>query len=226
LTHYTAEEVEQRYIDRMGQDLGETFYELFNECCSLHLNWKEYDALFGKEESRVVLLNNAAAAFFRLVQDTLWENTLLRIARLTDAVRVGGGGGRETLTLLRLPQLVDVAIRPDINGRVQALLARTAFARDWRHRHIAHNDLRLALDRRATPLTPASRRDVRESLQAIADVLNAIQTHYCESAPVPYDVIGGLGDAETLLQVLGKAISDRDAEWAHRFSIASEPPAE
>ena len=35
-----------------------------------------------------------------------------------------------------------------------------------------------------------------------------------------YDVIGGLGDAETLLQVLEKAIADRDAEWEQRFRIA------
>lgn len=135
-------------------------------------------------------------------------------------VRVGGGGGRETLTLLRLPQLVDVAIRPNINSQLQALQTKTAFARDWRHRHIAHNDLLLALDRGATPLTPASRRDVRESLQAIDEVLNAVEAHYCESAPVPDDFIGGLGDAKTLLHVLGKAIADRDAEWERRFRIA------
>jgi hypothetical protein len=60
---------------------------------------------------------------------------------------------------------------------------------------------------------------VRESLQAIDDVLNAVERHYCGSAPVPYEFIGGLGDAETLLQVLGKAIADRDAEWERRFRI-------
>ena len=37
-----------------------------------------------------------------------------------------------------------------------------------------------------------------------------------------YDVIGGLGDAETLLQVLEKAIADRDAEWEQRFRIPTE----
>jgi hypothetical protein len=100
---YTAEEVEQRYVEQMGPDLGATFYQLFNECCSLHIKWKDYDAIFGKEEGRVALVNKAAAGFFRLVQDTLWENTLLHIARLTDSVRVGGGGGREALTLLAAP---------------------------------------------------------------------------------------------------------------------------
>jgi hypothetical protein len=222
MTHYTAEEVEQRYVEQMGPDLGATFYQLFNECCSLHIKWKEYDAIFGKEESRVVLVNKAAAGFFRLVQDTLWENTLLHIARLTDSVRVGGGGGRETLTLQRLSQLVDTTIRADIDSRLKVLLDKTMFARDWRNRHIAHSDLRLVLDQGAMPLAAASRRDVRESLEAIDDLLNAVERHYCGITPIPYDFIGSPGDAETLLHVLGKAIADRDAEWAQRFAMPGE----
>ena len=34
MTHYTAEEVEQRYVAQMGADLGVMFYQLFSECCT------------------------------------------------------------------------------------------------------------------------------------------------------------------------------------------------
>jgi hypothetical protein len=120
------------------------------------------------------------------------------------------------LTVQRLPRLVPIAIRPDITNRVQALLTRTAFARDWRNQHIAHNDLLLALDLGATPLSPASRRDVRESLQAIDDLLNAVEGHYFQSETrFDYDwMTGGLDNAETLLQVLGEWDASRKGSEA------------
>jgi AbiU2 len=209
MTYYTPEEVEQRYITAMGQDLGTTFYQLFNEFATLNITWKEYVILFGTDESRVELLNKAASGFFRLVQDSLFENVLLHISRLTDGPKVGGGGGRETLTLQRLPTLVRPTIRSDIDSRLKALLDRAGFARDWRHRRLAHSDLRLALDEGATPLASASRRDVKETLEAIEGLLNAVETHYCETAPVSYDIAGHPGSAETLLHVLERGVEAR-----------------
>ncbi|WP_408068516.1 AbiU2 domain-containing protein [Vineibacter terrae] len=50
----------------------------------LHVKWEEYVELYGKRQSRVDLLNEAAPLFFRIVQDALWADTLLHIARLTD----------------------------------------------------------------------------------------------------------------------------------------------
>jgi hypothetical protein len=92
----------------------------------------------------------------------------------------------------------------------------------YRFHHIAHSDLRLVLDQRATPLADASRRHVRESLKVIEELLNAVETHYCGVAPIPYDFVGSAGDAEALPHVLGKAIADRDAEWARRFVSPTE----
>jgi hypothetical protein len=60
------------------------------------LKWGEYVELFGTKPSRIDLRNRAAGGFFRVVQDGLWEDVLLHVARLTDAPR---SGGRANLTI-------------------------------------------------------------------------------------------------------------------------------
>jgi hypothetical protein len=79
----TPEEVEQRYVDAMGPELGRTFNKLFIEFCQLHVKWREYVTLFGTQ-SRIDLLSKTATGFFGLIEDSLFEDILLHICRLTD----------------------------------------------------------------------------------------------------------------------------------------------
>ena len=157
----SAEETRAEYLAAMGLDLGPVFHALWNECAWLHLKWREYRELFGGSSERVDLLNSAAGLSFRIIQDSLWEDILLHLCRLTDPPSIGK---KENLTVLRLPGMVDAAIRAEVEGAVESLEQRTAFARDWRNRHIAHSDLMLALDESLTPLAPASRAKVAEAL--------------------------------------------------------------
>lgn len=72
------------------------FYALYNEVAWLHVRWREFTELFGLKPERVDVLNQTAGAFFRLVQDAMWEETLLHLSRITDKPKVGG---KDTLTL-------------------------------------------------------------------------------------------------------------------------------
>lgn len=194
----TAEEARQEYVAAMGTELGGVFFELRNECVMLHWKWQEFVALFGTKPERIAILNEAAGAFFWVVQDTLWDDVLLRIARLTDNPTVAG---KDTLTLKRLPTLVEAPFRSVVDGLLQECLTKCRFARDWRNRRIAHTDFVLALERsNATPLEAASRQSVNYALHAIVKLLNAVQEHYTRSestyAPRP------AGNAEALLYVL------------------------
>ena len=68
----------------MGEELGSLYHALWQEVVWLHTEWGEYVQLYGTKPSRIRLLNEAAPSFFRLVQDGLFETTVLKIARLTD----------------------------------------------------------------------------------------------------------------------------------------------
>ena len=71
--HFSGSEVKQQYVDAMGVELGEIHNRLWNECSWVHMKWGEYVTIFGTSEERVDLMNRAAPAFTRLMQDALWH---------------------------------------------------------------------------------------------------------------------------------------------------------
>ena len=199
----TAEEAKADNIRAMGQELGLLYDALWQQVAWLYNKWAQYVELFGKKPSRITLLNNTAPTFFGVVQDTLWEDVLLHIARLTDSPK---SAGKPNLSFRRLPDAIGDAI---VNARVTSLITKalkaSEFCRDWRNRRIAHRDLHLALGLGAAPLEPASREKVKEALDALVEVLNAISTHYHGSTTF-FDLDDGSGGAESLLYVLDDGI--------------------
>jgi hypothetical protein len=198
----TADEVKQEHIEKLGKDLGSIFHELWNEVASLYMKWEEYVELFGKAPSRIDLLNQSAPVFFKVVQDSLWENVLLHLARLTDPPK---SAGKNNLTLKCLPSLVDIKIREKIIKQIAYAEEKTNFCRDWRNRHIAHRDLQLAIGEHAEPLKPANRANVKDALESIAKILNTISEYYTKST-ISFHLIIGSGGAEGLLYVLDDGI--------------------
>lgn len=204
-TFFTADDAEKERIDAMGPELGRFYSLLVNECYVLHLQWAEFKELFGTSPERIDVLNQTAPDFFWMVQDRLWEASLLHIARLTDAVSTFGKKGKENVTLLALPPLVDPSILTTVKTLVDAAQHECEFARDWRNRRIAHRDLELAQKRSAAPLASASVACVKISLEAIANALNAVELHYL-GATVAFDWIESARGATALLHYLEQGI--------------------
>lgn len=214
-TEYTAEESKARYIDVMGTELGTQFAALWQEIVALHLKWAEYVELFGTKPTRIELLNRAAPRYFRMLQDTLWEDALLHIARTTDAPQ--SGKDKPNLTIRNLPELTrDETLRTTLSALVAAAQKETEFCRDWRNRHIAHRDLNLATSHEAEPLAEASRKLVKDALRSLSDVLNAIETHYLKSKTC-FNVEAGSGGAISLLHVLDDGLRAAD-DWLERLA--------
>lgn len=219
MSYSTAEQVEQQYVNSLGSGLGRIFHRLANECSWLHWKWGEYVTLFGSKPERIDLLNESAGAFFRIVQDSLWEDVLLHIARLTDAP---SSAGKDNLTLRRLPPLVVPEVRAEVDRLLNECMEESAFARDWRNRHIAHRDLLLALDEGTVPLTHASRLVVGTALESIARLLNSIESHYRKSE-VAYELASPLENAESLLYVLRDGLEARKRRQQRLESGKLEP---
>ncbi|MBC7226255.1 MAG: hypothetical protein H5T61_03375 [Thermoflexales bacterium] len=207
MCHYrTATETKRYYIERMGEPLGALFYALWQEVAWLHVKWQEYVELFGKKPSRVDLLNKAAPLFFRVVQDALWHDILMHIARLTDPPK---SVGKPNLTIRRLPELVGNQELQELDSLVEKALKAAEFSRDWRNRRIAHRNLHLVLAQNAQPLAVASREKVREALAAIEEVLNWVEQHYTGGVTYFSPVTPPEG-AETLLYVIYDGLKARE----------------
>jgi len=219
-SNLTEDEVRAEHLATMGPRLGPVYHVLWNEVVWLHAKWKEYKELYGEKPTRVDLLNRAAGLFFRIVQDALWEDALLHLARLTDPPR---SAGKENLTLLRLPSLVDDnGLRRQLDAPLTQAQAKTAFARDWRNRHIAHRDLAKALGQGAKPLTRASRNHVGEALRALADVLNCVNTFY-RNSEIIFDVITPMAGSVALLYVLRDGLAAEEKRLARLRAGQPDP---
>lgn len=212
-SYRTAAEAKADHIAKMGQGLGHIYDALWQEIAWLYTKWGEYVALFGTSESRIDLLNKAAPAFFRVVQDSLWEDILLHIARLTDPPR---SAGKQNLSFQALAQFTDTsAIASQVAQLTAKALESSAFARDWRNRKLAHRDLNLALGQIAEPLAPASRAQVKECLASLAAILNVVSEHYLDSSTM-FDVETSHAGAESLLYCIDDGLRYED-ERTERF---------
>ncbi len=212
----TPEEVRARHVETMGEALGLTFDALYQDIVWLHARWAEFRKLFGKSPERIAILNESAPYFFHLIQDTLFEDVVLHIARVTDSER---SCGRDNLTLQRLPRLVeDAALRTEVDVLLAVALDASAFARAWRNRRLAHRDLVHAIEPDGEPLAGISRAMIEESLAAIRALMNKLELHYLD-ATTAYDFfLVGPGDADSLVRLLHRACVD---ERARRDRIRS-----
>jgi hypothetical protein len=221
---WTAEQARDHYIEKMGEDLGLQFAALWQEVAHVHVKWSEYVTLFATNARRIEVLNHCAPAFFRMIQDVLWEDTVLHIARLTDPPASFAQKGKANLTIRNLPDLVDDdTTKASLNTAVTAVEAASAFCRDWRNRHIAHRDLKLAIDKTARPLEPGSKKQVDDVLDGIVTALNIVDAHYADS--VSYFKLGqGPGGAINLLYDLDEAqrAQARREERLRRGEVSDE----
>jgi hypothetical protein len=198
----TADEAKKANFAAMGETLGATYSALWQSLAITYHYWNEYIVLFGTKPERIALLNQAAPSFFRMLQDELWENSLMQLVRFTDPEKSPGKGDRTNLSIRTLPGLItDAKLKDTVDALVAEALKQTEFAKDWRDRHIGHRDLKLALDQPTKPLAEGSRKQVKEALNAIADVLNAIQSYYLKSQ-TRFDLGGRIGGAISLLHLI------------------------
>ena len=209
--HKTHEQVHEERNEVLGPKLGPLYQGLYEEVTWLHAKWKQYRILFAESPGRIRLLNEVAGFFFRVIQDVLWEDVVLHIARLTDPPK---SAGKDNLTLLRLEgalteqALTEPALSVEVATLVERARMAAKFARDWRNRRLAHRDLSLAIENGVRPLPGISRADVENALDGIWAVLNKIEGHFFQSQ-VAFEEFLASDDAESLACYLELAVDRR-----------------
>ncbi len=180
----SPEEAQAEIINAMGRELGSIFYALYKEVVWVHAKWKEYRELYGTNGDRIKLLNRTAGFFFKIVQDSLWEDVLMHIARITDPPK---SFGKHNLTVQLLPELIsEKELLSEVNELAKNCVDKSAFAREHRNKRLAHRDLIHATEPSAAPLNGISRAHVEEMLEALRSIMNKIDGHYRDTE-VAYD---------------------------------------
>lgn len=178
MTHSTSAEIEQSYIRDLGQEFGQLFYHAHAEWCRISVIWHQFENLFGRNKERVKLLNDTGGQFFAYVDELFFEATVLGICRLTDPKK---SVGKENLTVLRFTDFMDTPVRTKkMESLIDIVKKNTEFHRDWRNRHIVHNDIALKL-KAAKALIPATRNGMRDAIDSLYAVFQYINLEFRDS---------------------------------------------
>lgn len=187
----------------MGESLGTLHYELSQELVTLHSEWESYVTLYGESENNVKILNKTAPWFFYLTQRMLFNQVLLHASRLIDPPEMGDN---ENLTLQRLPrEIPEDKLRESVQSRIDDLLDAAEFARQQRHKRIAHLDLQVHRGEHPEPLEPATRERVERILEMMRKIMNEIDGYYRDSERA-YEHLSTIGKADALLSYLERGL--------------------
>lgn len=202
--HISAEQVLEQHIRDMGTDLGTLYNVLTNEVAWVHAKWAQYQQLYARSPERIALLNEAAGHFFGIIQDALFEDVILHLARLTDPPQ---SMRKDNLTLCRLPTLIShTQLRAGVTDLVKTAQAACESVREWRNRRLAHRDLSLALATATEPLPGISYATIKAALAAMAAVLNYLEGYYWNSETAYEHILTEGGEADSMVYYLSEGV--------------------
>jgi len=151
-----------RYKSEFGGRLGPALHAFESRLFQLHRRWRDYDTLYCSD-LRVEVLNKFAPSFFSRYQEMTFECVVMALARLTDPERTGN---LENLSVAYLLSLVEPTAKNGLQPFVDAAQAKAEFAREWRNKRFAHNDLEDAVNQ-AVLINPVTHAQLDEAIVAI-----------------------------------------------------------
>jgi hypothetical protein len=123
----------QANVAKMGDQLGAVYTGLWQDIAGTHVCWLEYVELFETKKARIELMNRVAPRFFRIIQDELWDMSLLHLARITDPAFTFAKPDKLNRTINALSvHVTEAKVKAELENAVMEALNATKFARDWR----------------------------------------------------------------------------------------------
>lgn len=171
---------------------------LIQEFASLRFKHYQFEALIGRDNENVELLNASAPSFFHMVHNVLWADILMHVTRITGpaSTRVGRLV-KKNLSIQRFLDSENPRFTAEGEERIKHAVKAAEFAKDARNRVFAHTDLDVALRINDGEVTLGSREMLAEAIDAIATAIGAffpipIQKDYSSQAGGAVDLIARL----------------------------------
>jgi hypothetical protein len=197
-------------IAALPSELAPVYIEIWQDVSWVYGNWAIFLQLYSDDDA-ISLLNNTAPSYFRVCQDTLLNDILMAICRLTDPAKTGS---KTNLSLQRLVDTVDESTNKNLKSELVRLLdlAQTNFdfARAHRNRRLAHIDLKTRMNSHPEPLSGITQKSLQEALDSIATIMNTVQRHF-DNGETVYSHPIMPDDGKDLLYWLRKGYDNRDS---------------
>jgi len=183
----------------MAGEAAELYVGIRQDLIRLYGNWQIFRQLFTISDERYETLNRTAPGFFKLIQDTLVDNAVIGISRLTDSPR---HASLERLVKALKSQIHHTTYEA-LDESVAGLKMQCEDIKEHRDKRVAHRA------RSGSPprfedgperLPPITRKMIEDTLSDVSKLMNEIRGNF-ESVHEVYEPIV-TGDAETLVHFL------------------------
>jgi hypothetical protein len=202
----------------MPADLEEVYLALWQEVSWVHVVWNQYRVLFMKSEEQASFLGKMAPGFFRVCHDSLLDDVVLTLCRLTDPLK---SCGRENMVMQRVADTAtaagnDEAFTARITGYLKSATEGCGALREHRNQRLAHADYDVTVHLK--PLAGFSQQKIEEVLKSVRDFINTIAEQFGD-APGEFQLPGVLlGEADTLVRLLRQADAYKKHAMAGRVN--------
>ena len=214
---------DQKCVDAMGQDMARTYHFCENEWVRARLGWHQWELHYRCSSEQIDFLNRSGGNFFSLARLFFFEVTIQCLCRLTDPEK--DRAGNQNICLDRLLRLAEDPLDQQLHGPIKTAKAATAFARTWRNKRIAHNDLSVQFGEGVLAGVPPEQ--MHTAFSSIHDVLALVHRHYLNSSLSGYWP-SSPSDATATLQLLWRghtqAEDDSNIPWEDWEKKLEFPP--
>lgn len=191
---------------RFPASVQEIWAALSAKVVALHGRWVVYCQIFGTNEERIELFNDAASYAARIFHDALFSDVMLALARVGDpGIQGKKHDPKRNLSVLGLQQALREANVSSLATQMEAPLKEFEAARNGlktlRNKWIAHNDLDTSLEARTTPLRGPTRDEIENALYLLRQIMNLVASEYTGSQML-WEPILPDGDGEDLIHAL------------------------
>jgi AbiU2 len=197
----------------VNADTKAVFEELRKDLTLASLHFNVFRTLYASDPADVNLMNAVAPGTFWVVEDSLHDSVVLRLARLTDARKTAS---QENLTLETLIEGAEkdgeTRLVQQLRDKYRDVKSRVAPIRKLRHKVTGHTD---SPTRRGAVAVPTVRlSELTDAVKSVEEFLNVFESAVNGSQTV-YALSIMDGEAEVLLRRLREALAFREevSDW-------------
>lgn len=195
----TPQELEESAIKTFGNELGLTYYYLYNQIGFLKIKWSEYKKLYLVSKEQIDFLNSYAPFYFSVNQKIYFNDILLHIVKLTDKEKTLG---HDNLSIEKLKSLIpNGKDNTEVKKAITDSLSQVKFFKEWRNKYLAHFDFYVMTNQNNNLLNEVPIEDVEKSINSLWNIIQIISKTYFNEI-LADDVIEQLGGATVFIKKL------------------------
>jgi hypothetical protein len=205
----------------ISNDARGIYEQLYSQVSLLTFNWLTYKKLFSVDQEQIDLLDRTGRSFFQAYHDTLLNDVLLSLSRITDNPKSAKGA---RISLRRLLLHLDLNVDPVFTSKFKTLIEQAEQdcvpVRQHRNKQVAHLSLDTVVNSRLNPLPDLNVKQIDDALGKVQKALILYSLTVLDESHL-FEPIQAVRDATSLLFFLQRGLKCIDED--HEGQLSKSP---